>query len=156
MKPIKPDRFQLDGYEVTWRKDLPLIYNQKDAAFYKIDSNHSWVCTVVGKGFEVDVYCDGDMRADVLVDKNRYETVRTGDELIENGVKNDDDLQKMVDWGMNPWFDLYVHGEHLGESYGRDAVQHEIADAIDSAKMFIDQEAHNAETIENLYDEGVS
>lgn len=134
----------LDGYEIEWAEGLPLGYNQKEAAFYCTGSS-GWIATLRRDGFEVDIYCDGEMTARVLVDENRYETLTTGPELIDHGVKTDEDLQTMVEeWGMNPWFDLYVHGEHL------DAVTHDIGEAIDEAKQFLDAEATNAKNIEEL------
>lgn len=133
----------LDGYDVEWAEGLPLDYDQKDAAFYCTGSS-SWIATVKRNGFQVDVYCDGEMRARVLVDENRYETLRTGAELIDHGVKKDSDLELVEEWGMNPWFDLYCQGEHL------DAVTHEITDAIDMAKGFLDAEVENAKNIEEL------
>lgn len=134
----------LDGYDVEWAEGLPLDYDQKDAAFYCTGSS-SWIGTLRKDGFEVDIYCDGEMRARVLVDENRYETLTTGPELIDHGVKNDLDLSTMVEeWGMNPWFDLYCQGEHL------DAVTHEITDAVDEAKKFLDAEVQNAKAIEEL------
>ena len=133
----------LDGFDVEWAEGLPLGYNQKDAALYCTGSS-SWIATLRKNGFEVDVYCDGEMSARVLVDENRYETLHTGPELIDHGVKTDEDLQTMVEeWGMNPWFDLYVNGEHL------DVVTHDISDAVQAAKSYLDETIVNANQIEN-------
>jgi hypothetical protein len=132
----------LDGYDVEWAEGLPLDYDQKDAAFYCTGSS-SWIGTLRKDGFEVDIYCDGEMRARVLVDENRYETLSSGPELIDHGVKNDLDLSTMVvEWGMNPWFDLYCQGVHL------DAVTHEITDAVASAKAYLEETIVNANNIE--------
>lgn len=133
--------FGLDGFDVEWAEGLPLDYNQKDAAFYKTTSS-SWIATLKKNGFEVDIYCEGELRAEVLADENRYETATTGPELIDYGVKNDDDLQH-VEWVHNPWFDLYVDGEHL------DDVTHEITDAVNAAKAYLDETIVNANQIEN-------
>ena len=134
----------LDGYDVEWAKGFPLGYDQTDAAFYKNPSS-SWVCTLSRDGFEVDIYCDGDMRAVVLADENRFAEATCGEELIEEyGVKNDDDLKLVHDWVNNPWFDLYVQGEHL------DVVTHEITDAVASAKAYLEETIINVRLIEDF------
>lgn len=133
----------LDGFDVEWATGFPLAYNQRDAAFYKNPSS-SWVCTLRKNGFEVDVYCEGDMRAVVLADENRFAEATCGEELIEEyGVKNDEDLQLIHEWVANPWFDLYVDGEHLDE------VTHDIGDAVTAAKTYLDETIVNAHQIEN-------
>lgn len=151
MRRIKPmtnaelfeQMYELQDYEVLWSHGFPLKLTQQDAAFYT-SGGHGLVCTIRKDGFEVDIYCDGEMRARLLLDENRYETVTQGDEFEAYGVKTDADLTAMVEeFGMNPWFDLYVYGEHL------DAVEHEIGDAINSAKSWLDDTIHNAAQIEN-------
>ena len=132
--------YGLDDYTVEWTAGFPLALTQQDAAFYCDGSASSLVCTVKKNGFQVDIYCDGEMRARL----NRIETVRRGDEFEAYGVKTDADLSRLVeDFVMNPWFDLYVYGEHL------DAVEHEIADAIKAAKAWLDDCCENANQIEN-------
>ena len=132
----------LDEYTVDWATGFPLAYDQTDAAFYKNPSS-SWVCTLKKDGFEVDIYCDGDMRAVVLADENRFAEATSGEELIEEyGVKNDDDLKLIHEWVNNPWFDLYVRGEHLDE------VSHDIREAIASAKAYLEETIDNANIIE--------
>lgn len=144
MRRIRPiPVFGLDGYDVEWATGFPLPFDQTDAAFYKNPSS-SWVCTLKKDGFEVDVYCDGDLRARILEDENRYGEARCGEQLIEEyGVKNDNDLTNMVEeWVNNPWFDLYVRGEHLDE------VSHDIGDAVVSAKAYLEETIANARQIE--------
>ena len=152
MRRVKPmtnaelfeQMYGLDEYTVEWTAGFPLALTQQDAAFYCNGGGSSLVCTVKKNGFQVDIYCDGEMRARVLADENRYETVRRGDEFEAYGVKTDADLSRLVEeFGMNPWFDLYVYGEHL------DAVEHEIADAINAAKAWLDDCCENANQIEN-------
>jgi hypothetical protein len=148
MRRVKPmtnaelfkQMYGLDDYTVEWTAGFPLALTQQDAAFYCDGSASSLVCTVKKNGFQVDIYCDGEMRARL----NRIETVRRGDEFEAYGVKTDADLSRLVeDFVMNPWFDLYVYGEHL------DAVEHEIADAIKAAKAWLDDCCENANQIEN-------
>jgi hypothetical protein len=44
---------------------------------------------------------------------------------------------------MNPWFDMYVNGEHL------DNIHHDILEAIEAAKAWLDEEIENAKQIED-------
>jgi len=116
---------------------------QQDAAFYRDMMNH--ICTVRHGEFEVDIYCDGDMKV-----KNREdgETYRYGGDLITAGFDTDENLQKANEqdtlyWDMNPWFDMYVRGEHL------DNVHHEIGEALQAAKAWLEEEVQNAKLIED-------
>ena len=84
--------YGLDDYTVEWTAGFPLALTQQDAAFYCDGSASSLVCTVKKNGFQVDIYCDGEMRARL----NRIETVRRGDEFEAYGVKTDADLSRLV------------------------------------------------------------
>ena len=145
MKRIRPMLILgLDGYDVEWAEGFPLGYDQTDAAFYRNPSS-SWVCTLSRDGFEVDIYCDGDMRAVVLADENRFAEATCGEELIEEyGVKTDDDLKMVQEWVNNPWFDLYVQGEHL------DSVTHDIREAVACAKEYLEKTIINVRLIEDF------
>jgi hypothetical protein len=132
-----------DGFEIVWATGYPMHETQQDAAFYRDDEN--FICTVKHEGFEVDIYCDGDMKV-----KNREdgETYRYGGDLITAGFDTDENLQKANEqdtlyWDMNPWFDMYVRGEHL------DNVHHEIGEALQAAKAWLDEEVQNAKLIED-------
>ena len=132
-----------DGFEVEWAAGLPLPSGQQDAMFYRT-TGHSWVCTVGKQGFTVDIYCDGEMRVKNVRTNELYQD---GRDLELAGLLTDTDIElatekEILDIGMNPWFDLYVEGEHL------DAVNHEIDDAVKAAKAFVDGEIQNANMIE--------
>jgi hypothetical protein len=132
-----------DGFMVEWAAGFPLPSGQQDAMFY-CTNGHSWVCKVSKQGFTVDIYCDGEMRVKNLSDNNVY---RDGTDLEKAGFQCDTDIRietekGLFDIGMNPWFDMYVEGEHI------DNVYHEIDDAVNAAKMFIDGELENANAIE--------
>ena len=131
-----------DGYTIEWASGLPLKDDQQDAMFYR-DAD-AWGCTVRKGGFEVDVYCDGDTRIKTRDGRTFYD----GADLISAGYDTDKKLGEAFEaeeliHDMNSWFDLYVHGEHL------DCVQHEIDDAVASAKAWLDEEIENAKQIEN-------
>ena len=132
-----------DGFEVEWQAGYPLHETQQDAAFYRDDTNH--ICTVRHDGFEVDIYCDGDMK---VKNRSNDDVYRYGGDLIHAGFDTDERLSEanetdLLYWDMNPWFDMYVRGEHL------DNVQHEIGDALQAAKAWLEEEAQNAKLIED-------
>lgn len=140
---ITADIYALDGYTVEWASGLPLPIIQQDAGFYK-DPSTNLVCTLKKDGFEVDIYCDGEMQVKNLENGDRY---YNGSELVAAGYTDDAlltaaEANNKIEWEMNPWFDLYCNGEHL------DAVTHEIRDAINTAKSFLEEEIANAHQIE--------
>lgn len=132
-----------DEYEVRWATGYPLHGTQTDAAFYRDDE--SYICSVSRNGFSVDIYCDGDMK---IVNRTNGDVYRCGADLIAAGFdegKKIGDLSESGDlyWDMNPWFDMYVNGEHL------DNVHHDILEAIEAAKAWLDEEIENAKQIED-------
>lgn len=134
-----------DGFEIEWAAGLPLDKSQQDAAFYRDAGGSSLICTVKFDGFEVDICCDGEMRV-----KNREngDSYRYGDDLIGGGFDTDEKLreaneQDTLYWDMNPWFDMYVRGEHL------DNVHHEIGEALQAAAAWLEEEVANAKLIED-------
>jgi hypothetical protein len=71
---------------------------------------------------------------------SQYSVIRYCDQLEENGIKNDLDLiaaEPRIEVQNNAWFDLYgdfVDGEWF------DCVNHSLSDAIDQAKVLINEE----------------
>jgi hypothetical protein len=134
------------GFELTWGAGLPLAAEQTASEFYKHSS--SFICEVKKDGFAVDIYLDGEMRYLAWQqDINIYD----GGDLIAAGYDTDkkftdameaEELQHIN----NPWFDLYVRGEHL------DCITHDINEALQSAKAFIEDEIQNAKQIEDVLD----
>lgn len=132
-----------DGFDIEWQTGYPMHSTQQDAAFYRDMTNH--ICTVRHGEFEVDIYCDGDMKVKNREDGSVY---RDGMELISAGFDTDEKLrlaneQDTLYWDMNPWFDMYVRGEHL------DNVHHEIGEALASARAWLEEEVANAKLIED-------
>lgn len=144
---IKPIQFLEDmtGFEVTWASGLPLDGDQTASEFYKTRGGSAFICEVKKDGFAVDIYCDGDM--------SYYNTKEEfycddGPELIARGYDTDKKFTDAVEseelrHDMNPWFDMYVCGEHL------DFVTHDINEALQGAKSFLEEEIQNANNIEN-------
>lgn len=143
---IRPIMFLVDttGFDVSWGAGLPLAAEQTASDFYKHSS--SYICEVKKDGFSVDIYLDGDMRY-----RNEQEdiTIYDGGDLVAAGYDTDkkftdameaEELQHIN----NPWFDLYVGGDHL------DCVTHDINEALQSAMAFLEDEIHNAKEIENF------
>jgi len=136
----------MTDYEVVWGAGLPLEPNQTASEFYKHSS--SFICEVKKDGFAVDIYCDGDMR----YHSERHKVLITdGVELIAYEYDTDKKLTDAVETGelehmYNPWFDLYVRGDHI------DSVTHDINEALQSAKAWLEEEIINAKQIEDTID----
>lgn len=129
-------------FVIIWNKGYEPIDFQTDPCFYR--STDSFIGTVRLKDFVVRIYCDGEM---VLDNKTNRETYYTGGELVDAGFNTDEKLWQAgekgeLEWRNNPWFDLYVNGEHL------DCVTHSIDEAVNAAKAFLSEEVANAERIE--------
>jgi len=115
--------------------------SQQDAIFY---TGMGCIATVEYKGFQVDVYCDGETRANLL-DAPQGEIVSSlfsPTDFIDAGIDTDDALklandQELLDWINNSWFDLYAEGQGWS-----DCVNHTLSDAIASAtELLTDNEA---------------
>jgi hypothetical protein len=143
---IRPILFLEDmtGYEVSWAFGFPLPAEQTAAEFYKYSS--SYVCEVKKDGFAVDIYLDGEMR---YHSKDKEVSIYDGGDMMAAGYTTDkiftdaveaEELQHIN----NPWFDLYVRGEHL------DSVSHDINEALLFAKHWLEEEISNAKEIENF------
>lgn len=143
---IRPLRvWEIDPrFQVEWASGYPMPKSQQDAYFYRGAS--SYICTVKHEGFEVDIYCDGDMKVKNTKTEDVY---RDGYDLVSAGFDSDEKLAKafeeeVLEHDMNPWFDMYAFGEHL------DNVHHEIDEILESACSFLQEEAENAKAIENF------
>ena len=134
----------MTDYEVVWTWGFPLPGENTAAEFYKGSS--SSVCQVKKDGFEVDIYIDGDMR---FTHRDGHFSCYNGADLMKHGYDTDEKFTAATEseelvHSMNPWFDMYVRGEHL------DAVSHDINEALLYAKSFLDEEITNAKEIENF------
>lgn len=124
--------------------------SQQDAIFY---TGMGCIATVEYKGFQVDVYCDGETRANLL-DAPQGEIVSSlfsPTDFIDAGLDTDDALklandQELLDWVNNSWFDLYCFGEHL------DAVEHELDEALKVAEVYVRDRAHSEKIINGELD----
>jgi hypothetical protein len=132
------------GYEVVWATGLPLDPDRTASEFYK--GYGSFVCEVKKNGFSVDLYLDGEMR---YTNYTHTIVILDGGDLVAGGYDTDkkftDALEaEELEHINNPWFDLYVRGEHL------DCVTHDINEALQSAMAWLDEEIANAKEIENV------
>lgn len=138
--------FELENdprFEIVWAEGLPLSKSRQEAYFYKATSG--FVCTVKHEGFEVDIYCDGEMK---VKNTKTEEVYRYGDDLLFRDYDDAKlieafDKEELIS-DMNPWFDMYAYGDHL------DNVHHTISEALESAGLFLEEEAQNARAIENF------
>ena len=143
---IRPIKFLVDttGYELTWASGLPLDADRTASDFYKGYGN--FTCEVKKDGFTVDIYLDGDMRYLYKADET---SLYDGDSLVAYGYDTDEKFADAIESQElehinNPWFDLYVRGEHL------DCINHDINEALQSAMAWLDEEIGNAKEIENF------
>jgi hypothetical protein len=108
-----------------------------DPAFYAWDSgNHQHVATVSLGKRSIDIFCDGEMRAEIYKDndhKVHLGTVRYCDDLSDYGFLTDRDLEIAADrinWVNNAWFDLYSRDETEGDQGWLDCVGHNLEEMI--------------------------
>ena len=143
---IRPIKFLVDttGYELTWASGLPLDADRTASDFYKGYGN--FTCEVKKDGFTVDIYLDGEM---AYREREEAFAVYDGIELVYHGYDSDKKFTDAMESGElqhinNPWFDLYVRGEHI------DSITHDINEALQSAMAWLDEEIGNAKEIENF------
>jgi hypothetical protein len=143
---IRPIVFLVDteGFDVSWSFGFPLPGDQTASEFYKCST--SLVCEVKKEGFMVDIYLDGDMRYRM---EEQDISIYDGGDLLAAGYDTDKKFTDAIEAEElqhinNPWFDLYVQGEHL------DCVTHDINEALQSAMAWLDEEIANAKEIENF------
>lgn len=145
---IRPIMFLVDteGFDVSWSFGFPLPGEQTASEFYKCNS--PFVCEVKKDGFTVDIYLDGEMK---YTNSTHSVIIHDGGDLIAGGYDTDKKFTDAVESEElqhinNPWFDLYVKGEHL------DCVTHDINEALQSAKAWLEDEIRNAKEIEDTID----
>lgn len=145
---ITPIKFLVDttGYEVSWASGLPLDADRTASDFYKGYGN--FVCEVKKDGFVIDIYLDGEMRYN---NTSTGESYYEGDELVAAGFDTDKKFTDAMEGEElehinNPWFDMYVRGEHI------DCITHDINEALQGAMAWLDEEIENAKQIEDTLD----
>ncbi len=147
MKPLKPPAPPPSIDETLFQIEYHIGFDphpqQQDAVFY---TGMGCIATIKYEGFVVDVYCDGITKANLLKEAQGevVSTLTDPSDFIDAGLDTDKALeiasnQELLDWVNNSWFDLYCYGEHL------DCVQHELNEAIASAKAYVAQEWIEAE-----------
>lgn len=125
------------GVEVKYHMPIP-IKEQQDAIFY---TGMNCLATITCAGYSVDVYCDGDTKAELLKEAGGevVATLYTPRDFIDAGINTDDAMrlateQGILYWVNNSWFDLYCYGEHL------DIVHHELIEALSSAVTYVQEQ----------------
>lgn len=131
-----------NGITIKWIDADLRSEGKDDPAFYVWNSNNTTICVVSNDtGYEVEVCCDGEMKAilNQHIDHATTEYVRYCDEWAEYGINNDAELadaeeKGIVEWAENAWFDLYDNeGTHL------DCVSHTLTEAIQNAVSILDE-----------------
>lgn len=109
--------------------------SRQDAAWYIFDNDAQWVASVYKNNRSIEIMRCGQMRL-WLPDDDGGRLLRYTDNLIENGITNDEELEQAgrgeypLDWQNNPWFELYdpIEGEWL------DIIAHDVDEAIALSK----------------------
>jgi len=130
----------LEGSKVVWASMFsgvaPDLEKQDDSLWYEGDG---FICQVSYKGFEVDVYADGEVR---VIHEPTETILRTASDFYGLGINCDEDLrlangENALNWDNNNWFDLYCRGEHL------DWVCDSISEALQSASSYVKEQYEN-------------
>lgn len=127
---------------VNWKTGYgePDIDKQNDAVFYQ---GEDFIAEVSYKEFSIDIYCDGDMR---VIHKESETPLRTTSDLADFGIGTEEELRdsndkELLNWDMNPWFDLYIDGEHM------DCVSGTLSEALSSASAYVVRQHAEAELL---------
>ena len=117
----------------------------------KLKSIYKYVETCLSINFAMSntletmlIYCDGDMK---FRHKENGETwLRTTSDLADFGVGTEEELREsyekeLIDWDMNPWFDLYIDGEHM------DCVSGTLSEALSLASAYVVRQHAEAELL---------
>lgn len=126
-------------YQVAYADFYSL--SRQDAVWYTFDNDAQWVASVYKNNRSIEIMRCGFMRL-WLPDEHDGTLIRYTDQLIENGITNDEELEMAgrgeypLDWQNNPWFELYdpIANEWL------DIITHDVNDAIRLAKEVMENE----------------
>jgi len=126
-------------YQVAYADFYSL--SRQDAVWYTFDNDAQWVASVYKNNRSIEIMRCGFMRL-WLPDEHDGTLIRYTDQLIENGITNDEELEMAgrgeypLDWQNNPWFELYdpIANEWL------DIITHDVNDAIRLAKEVLENE----------------
>jgi len=134
----------LDGAEITWAKVFagvaPDLEKQDDSLWYE---GLGFLFTVSYKGYEVDVYADGEVR---VIHEPTETILRTASDFYGVGINCDEDLrlangENTLFWDNNNWLDVYCRGEHM------DWVQDSISEAIESVSAYVKEQYENEQKL---------
>lgn len=137
---LKTIEEMLDGAEVVWSPVfagvVPDLEKQDDSLWYE---GLGFLFTVSYKGYEVDVYADGEVR---VIHEPTETILRTASDFYGLGINCDEHLrlangENALNWDNNNWFDLYINGEHL------DWVCDSLSEALASASSYVREQYEN-------------
>jgi hypothetical protein len=136
-------------YTIEYHMGFDPDLQQQDAIFY---TGLGRIATVQFEGFHVDVYCDGETKANLLdAPQGRVvSSLYNPSDFIDAGIDTDKALEiannsEILDWVNNSWFDLYCEGVHL------DCVSHELSEALSFAKTYVADEWRNAQELDKAF-----
>jgi hypothetical protein len=134
----------LEGAEVVWSAVfagvVPDLEKQDDSLWYE---GLGFLFTVSYKGFEVDVYADGEVR---VIHEPTETILRTPSDFYPLGMNCDEDLrlangENALNWDNNNWLDMYCRGEHL------DWVCDSISEALQNASSYVKEQYENEQKL---------
>ena len=123
---------------------------REDAVWYSFSGSNNDEVVAVSKGDRKVIVCaDGEMRVLVYNEIGNYkaghEIIRYCEDFDEYGLSDDADIASAFDkgrieWGDNPWFDLYIADEASQEAIHLDCVCHTLSEAIAHAAKIINDD----------------
>lgn len=134
----------LEGAEVVWSAVfagvVPDLEKQDDSLWYE---GLGFLFTVSYKGFEVDVFADGEVR---VIHEPTETILRTPSDFYPLGINCDEDLrlangENALNWDNNNWLDMYCRGEHL------DWVCDSISEALQNASSYVKEQYENEKVL---------
>ena len=134
----------LEGAEVVWSAVfagvVPDLEKQDDSLWYE---GLGFLFTVSYKGFEVDVYADGEVR---VIHEPTETILRTPSDFYPLGINCDEELrvadgENALNWDNNNWLDMYCRGEHL------DWVCDSISEALQNASSYVKEQYENEQKL---------
>lgn len=134
----------LEGAEVVWSPVfagvVPDLEKQDDSLWYE---GLGFLFTVSYKGYEVDVYADGEVR---VIHEPTETILRGASDFYRAGMNCDEDLrlangENALNWDNNNWLDMYCRGEHM------DWVCDSISEALENASSYVKEQYQNEQML---------
>ena len=140
----------LDDMNLDWSQPDERPRGREDAVWYTFSGSNSDPVVSVSKGDRQVLICaDGEMRVLVYNEIGKpeagHDIIRYCEDFDEYGLSDDADIvsafdKGRIEWGDNPWFDLYIENGETQESDHLDCVCHTLSEAIACAAKIINDD----------------